>query len=136
MNRIKSIIGLLLCAAVLTGFGSGCRDLEKGGVYSEDKVLYNAELSVVTAYELLHAFVTWEKDNRQALAAQPEIRKAADNIRAHSKEWFDSAHRLRDAYAANPTDENRNNLTAALGIIRAALTEASGYMVKTATSNQ
>lgn len=114
---------------------TGCGTLDSKGVYAGDKVLYDAELAINTSYDLIHTFVTWEKDNRAALAKWPEIKSAANQMRAHAKEWFSTAHALHDAYAANPTDTNRESFLAAVAILRTALNEAAGYMARAAQPN-
>lgn len=112
---------------------TGCtHSLAAGGVYQGDKVLHDADLAIVTSYDVLHAYVKWEYQNRAALASQPEIKRSADAIRRNSKQWFASAHALRDAYAVNKTMENRSALNSSLSLIRAALTEATRYMTQTA----
>lgn len=122
------LIGIPMGSAV-----TGCRHLDANGVYKGDTALYQSELATTTSYDLLDAFVKWEAANRAALAKWPEIKKSADTIRADAKQWFSTANALHDAYAANPTDENRAALQKAINVIRAALVEANGYMLKTAT---
>lgn len=128
MAGLALLIGFPLISSI-----TGCRNVAPGGVYDGDKALYNAELSINTSKDMLDTFVTWEKANREVLAAWPEIGQAAQYIRANAKDWFASAHAARDAYVANPTSENRSKLTKALAVLRTVLTEASGYMLKTAT---
>lgn len=126
---MKKILSILLILSALFVF-PGCGTLDKTGVYAGDQVLYQSELSITTSYDVIHTFVTWEKENRAALAKWPEIKTAADSMRAHAKQWKATADALHDAYAAAPTDANRQNLEAALRILRTALAEAAGYMAK------
>ena len=130
-----SILSIFLSAIFLSAAFSGCGTLDPKGVYAGDKVLYDAELAINTSYDLIHTFVTWEKDNRAALAKWPEIKSAANQMRAHAKEWFSTAHALHDAYAANPTETNRESFLAAVAILRTALNEAAGYMARAAQPN-
>ena len=124
---------LLISAFAISAFCfSGCGTLDRSGVYAGDQVLYQSELAITTSYDLIHTFVAWEKDNRVALAQWPEIREAANTMRAGAKQWFQTAHALRDVYVAHPTGPNRDNLLAAVSILRTALTEASGYMARAA----
>jgi hypothetical protein len=102
--------------------------LQKEGPYQGDKVLYDADQTISTAYTAIDVFVSWEKENASALSSQPQIHATAERIRKNAKEWFRSAIVLRDAYAKEPTPEKRAALTNAIEIIRAALTEAAGYM--------
>lgn len=124
---------ILLSFLCLMASIAGCRHLDPAGVYQGDAVLYHAELATPTAYELLHTFVSWEKQNRVALAKRPAIRKHADYVRANAKQWFNTANALHDACKANPTQVNKDALTTALGVLEVALIEANGYMLKAAT---
>lgn len=105
-----------------------CGTLAPGGAY-QDKVLYSADLTIATSYDLVHSFVTWEYNNRASLAAMPQVTQAADNIRRNARQWFGSAIALRDAYAANPTSDTLSKLNAALEILRTAMNEAVKYFV-------
>jgi len=118
----------LLCIAVLALLIFGCRPLAPEGVYKGDTVLYGADKTITESYDILHAFVSWEFQNRQALAGTPEIRKTADAIRSNASKWIDSAIALREAYAANPTDANRTALTHSLAVLREALVQAQRYL--------
>src|SRR6185503_20873566 len=71
-----------------------------GELKTPDRVLYDADFAIAIAYDSLHTFVTWEYDNRPALAATPEIKNAADKIRAGAPGWFKSAIAVRDRYSA------------------------------------
>ena len=92
--------------------------------------LFQADQTIVTGAELLTVFVTWERDNRTALAAFPELRKHADYIRASAKTWFKTAVALRAAYKADPTDASRTALPPSLSVIHQALTESTAYLAK------
>lgn len=118
----------VLCLLSSALWFAGCGTLDPAGPYKGDEVLYKADMTITTAYDALHGFVSWEYQNRAALASKPEIKKAADNVRVNARQWIDSAIALREAYAANPTNENRDALQKTLGIIRAALNEAVKYM--------
>lgn len=133
MKYLNKFVLASLIAMVVT---VGCRSLDKSGVYKGDKILYHSELSIVTSYEFFDAYVKWEKEHREALSKWPEIRQSADNIRKNAKQWFATANGAHDAYESDPSEANRNNLTIALGVIRFAFAEASGYMLKTATKNE
>jgi hypothetical protein len=122
---------------LLSAIGAGllltsCRALAPGGAYQGDQVLYHAELTAITAYDVIHTFVKWEHENRAALAVWPEVKQAADTMRKGAPQWFKSAYALRDAYAAAPTAENRAALEKALAVLRSALNEAAGYLARAA----
>jgi hypothetical protein len=95
-------------------------------------VLYSAELTITTSYDLIHTFVTWEKDNRAALAKWPEIKQAANLMRANAPQWFKTAHALHDAYKLDPNQDNADALAAILRLLRTSLNEAAGYMARAA----
>jgi len=141
----KLLNSILLAAAVcMAGCNSGCGTLDKGtpdkpspygGVTATgemktpDRVLYDADFAIATSYSTIRNFVKWELDNRAALASTPGVKKAADRLRAGAKEWFKSAVAVRDAYAANPTAENRSALQKALDVLQQAVLEANRYIV-------
>lgn len=131
-----SIVGAAFIAGVFAIQGCKSRNLDPAGVYQSDKVLYDADKTIVESYEVLHAFVKFEHDNRVALAGSPEVTKAADKVRENAQQWVRSAINLRDAYAKSPTPENRSKLDDAIRILRQAIAEASSYIkqgVKTKT---
>jgi hypothetical protein len=109
---------------------SGCVTPERldDGVYRGDAFLYNADTVITTAYDMFHTFVLWEYENRSTLSQRPEIKHTADKIRTHSKRWISSAITLRDAYAANPNEENRKDLESVLKVIRTAMLESLKYI--------
>jgi len=98
-----------------------------GAMKTPDRILYDADLAIATAYDALHGFVTFELQNRAALASTPAIKQAADKIRAGAPKWFASAIAVRDAYAGNPSTENRTALQRALDILQQAISEANRY---------
>lgn len=127
MQKLKvALLPILLFAL------AACGTLAPGGAY-KDKTLYDADLAITTGYDVLHSFVTWEYQNRGALKTFPDITKAADNVRANARTWISSAIALREAYAANPIKDNADKLQASIDIIRAAMTEATKYLVQTDT---
>ena len=123
-----SLLYLALAVALLCG---ACRNLDQTGAYKGDQTLYAADLTITTSYQLFDTFVTWEYSNRAALAAQPQIRVAADKVRAQAKAWIGSAIVLREAYAANPTADNKAALATSLSVLQAALNEATKYLATT-----
>ncbi len=126
IRTMKTIASLLvaLCAFAF----AACGTLEKTGPYQGDDVLYRADVTITTSYQALHGFVTWEYENRAALAGQPQIRHAADQVRQNAEKWTNSAIALREAYAANPTPETKASLVKALGVLQAAMSEATKYL--------
>jgi hypothetical protein len=125
--KIK-FLSAILASLLLLPFINGCGTLDSSGVYSGDKTLYAADLTITTSYDLLHTFVSWEYQNRAALASNPEIKKAADAVRANSEKWFSDVEKVRDAYAALPSPENKTALTTALSVLQTASSVAVQFM--------
>lgn len=126
MSTPKSISFSLAFMVLLL---SACGTLDPAGPYAGDKILYEADQTIATSYAFLDTFVTWEKANAAGLTAQPAIHQAAEKIRREAPEWFKSAVTLRDVYAREPTPANRQSLAAILGVIQAALVEATHYLL-------
>jgi hypothetical protein len=129
-KALKALVLFGSLAAVLSM--TACAPLAPGGVYNGDQVLQKSELTISTAYDVIHAFVSWEKENRATLAKWPEIKKGADLMRSHAKQWFSTANALHDAYAANPTPENRDALATGLNVLSTAMSQATQYMAQAA----
>jgi len=124
-DSISGPLALLLCAGLLV---SGCKSLAPGGAYNGDKVLFEAETSIVTSYELVNTFLKWEHENRDLLSKWPDIKKSADKMRVGFPQWYRTANALRDAYASNPDSDSQARLNQSLTLLRAALNEAAIYM--------
>jgi len=144
-NPVAVALNVALCIAAcflaLSGCG-GCGALDKGTVEkpspyggvdaagqlkTPDRVLYDADFAIATAYEALHSFVKFEFDNRAGLASTPAVKQAADKIRAGAPGWFKSAVAVRDAYAKSNTLENRTALQKELDVLAQAIAEANRY---------
>lgn len=120
---------LLAFAAGLLSI-TACRDLDPAGAYKGDKVLYNADQTITTAYDLMHTFVLWEYQNRAALPI--EVTKAADAVRANAQNALKTATAARQSYAANPSDGTAlSNLNTALEVLRSLLTQIQQYVPAT-----
>jgi hypothetical protein len=118
------------CLLILILSFVGCANLAPDGVYKQDKVLYQADQAITASFTGLHAFVKWEKDNRVYLKQWPEVKVAADKVRANARRWRDSAVALRNAYKNDPSAVNKKYLDAALDVLSQALLEATQYMAK------
>ncbi len=110
----------------------GCRNLAAGGVYDGDKLLFEAETTIVTSYDLVNTFTQWEYENRARLTKWPGIYAGAQKMRADYPQWYQSANALRDAYASTRDVETGKKLATTLALLRAALNEAAGYMAQAA----
>lgn len=127
MRRNLNYWLLVVTAIALTG----CGTLNNTGVYKGDKTLYDADLLITSSYDVIHAFVLYEANNRQELASVPEVKQAADAIRAKAPSAFASAIAIRDVYAQSPNKDTGNALQTSLDVIRAMAVEAAKYMAKT-----
>ena len=117
-----------LIAAV--AFSIGCRTLEVPGEYNGDKVLFQAETTIVTSYELVDSFTKWEFENRELLKPWPEINGYANYLRQNYPGWHATANALRDAYKLNRDDATKSELQRTLALLREALLQASAHMAK------
>ncbi|MCL4179167.1 MAG: hypothetical protein KJ072_15675 [Verrucomicrobia bacterium] len=102
----------------------GCSAIQPGN----DPVVVNAERTTQLAVDVFDTFLKWEYDHRQSLSVTPEIRKAADFIRAKGQDWLTTARSMTKAYKANRTPENKANLDTAMAVLRMAVTEARHYL--------
>lgn len=125
---LYSTLALLL--ALLAIALTACGTLDKTGIYAtkykaDAKVIYDADSTVHTSYLLIDQFLKFERDNRAALSATPQVKQYADTLRLQSPGWFQSAIALRDAYANNPSPGTRDALQTALAVLRQAVNEAT-----------
>jgi len=136
--KLTLCVALVATSALLIGCEGCARKLAPGGAYSttnaagvvsQDTALYAADKTIVESYDVLHAFVKFEFENRAALkVAAPAVNQAANNVRANARKWTDSAIALRDAYAVNPTPENRDKLNDAVRVLREAIVQAQQFV--------
>jgi hypothetical protein len=131
---INGLFAPLLLVALLAGV-SGCGTLSKDGVYQGDDVLFRADQSITATYDGLHAFVSWEYQNREVLSKWPEIRQAADYVRANAEVWINSATIAREQYAAFRSDQTRNALVDALSALRRSAATATSILELYGPSN-
>lgn len=129
-TKLKVIqhLAIVSCLLALAMLQPSCRALAPGGVYNGDKVLYEAESTIKTSYQLVDTFVRWEETNRELLTAYPKVSEFANKMRDEFPAWYDSANNLRDAYVAAPGGDTEAHLRRALKVLRTALVEAAGYM--------
>lgn len=132
MKKNLNILVYLALTTMLTAFTFGCsgckHTVTATGAYKGDTYLYDTEVAINTSYTIIHEYVLWEKANTVFLQKWPEIKKSADVIRDHSRDWFATANTAHDVYKVNPTAENKKALKLAMDAISAALSEATRYM--------
>lgn len=89
----KAAGGFMLCMLLIT---PGCYTLDPAGPYKGDKVLFNADQTLLTSYQVVDNFLIWEKANP---ACPVEAKKLANTLR----EDFPPAHKIafeaRNLYA-------------------------------------
>jgi hypothetical protein len=106
----------------------GCSTLETPGTYQGDAALYDADVTITTAFALVDTTLKWEKDNRAVLSHISEIKQTCDAIRVKAPPAFKSAIAARDEYEAAKTDASKTKLEIALAVIRRIATEAATLM--------
>lgn len=122
----KLLILAMACMAMLI---TGCRALAPGGAYNGDQVLYNADLTIATSYDVVHSFVLWEYQNRAALSGAPQIKEYANSLRAQYPTWHKAALAARSAYAISKSSANSTALQQALDVLREAIRQANQWLV-------
>lgn len=126
---MRTFILRLQCVLLLVGL-VGCGTLDKSGPYGGDKVLYDADQTITTSAALFHAFVTWEYENRAALAKYPEIKQYADKVRMGAPAWTSTAIKYRDAYLASGAPGDKDALVLALSVLKTTVKEIATYTAK------
>jgi hypothetical protein len=134
---------MLLAVCALPIVDTGCRaHLAPGGEYSQVDTngvsqpltgLYTTDVSINASKTVLQGFLQWELSNRPLVQAQwPDVTKYAIKLSNDAPKWLQSAVRLRDAYKANPTAENKSAFDAAMDVLNQAVTEAQRYFAQAA----
>lgn len=135
--KFKRSVGslLVLCSlAMLPIAETGCNKstLEPGGAYSPtstnvvtgevtatqapDKEFFIADAAFYTAYSVIDAAFTFERDNRATLwQLDPNVKKTLDKIRPQAVTGKNTYLDARKAYLANPTPAGLSTLQTALG---------------------
>lgn len=124
------LLALLLLLPFLTPL-SGCKSIDKAGVYQGDQLLYNADLVIATSFDVVHSFVKWELENRGALGQAPQATQYADSLRAQYPTWHRAALAARTAYVGDPSATNRTALQQALDVLREATHQANQWFANT-----
>jgi hypothetical protein len=97
MGRGAALVLLLpLCLLFLS-----CRALDPRGPYQGDQLLYQADQTLVTAYDAIDTFLRYERDTPNL---PPAVHALADKLRANAPGAFRAALAARDAYARFKTD--------------------------------
>lgn len=113
-------------------FLSSCATIQTGN----DAIVVNAERFTAVAADTFDLFVHTEYDNKAYLATiDPKIHSYANYIRVNAKNWLQSARTMTKAYKQNRSAENKANLTTALAVLAAGVTETQKYLLKAAPTN-
>lgn len=121
----------LILAALVAVLATSCGTLDPAGVYSGDKVLYEADTTIDLSYVIVNEFLLWEETNRGALEmTQPEVKLVANKIRLSYPKMIATAIALRDSYEQYPNQGTKDALMSALAVLRTATAEARKYLVK------
>lgn len=134
-KRTNLLLALAIFLSLSTLTGCNRATLAPGGVYSAQANgtnIYQADLAIVTSYDELDAFVTWEKANHAWLASNyPPVVASANNIRVNAPHWRDTAVKLRNAYAAISTAANSNAMATAIAVMEAGANQVTNYLTLT-----
>lgn len=120
---------LIFCLSLFIAIGlSGCGTLDKSGAYNGDKILYVADQTDVTAYNVIHQFVLFEYENRALLASHPEIKSAADEIRKNAPDWFAKYDQARSLYVTVNTPDNLARFQVAIQVLKDGVAKATDFL--------
>jgi len=131
MTRTIRMLLAVTGLALFTVFQPGCtgpKQLEPGGAYAGDVLLYNVDDTYVSTRQLLDTVFKWEDSLPEGLA--PKLRESMNKVRDAARKADMEFHRLRSAYRAAPTDENRKAYENALSKLVAVYGEASALYGK------
>jgi hypothetical protein len=119
---------LVLFLALPLLLATGCRSLDPVGPYGGDQVLYSADLTISTSYDVIHTFVLWEHQNREALKTAPQIKEYADYMRSNYPTYHRAAMSARMVYANSKTKANQTALALTLDVLREAVRQANQWL--------
>lgn len=128
---MKRFLALLLALPLLL---TGCATLDPAGPYGGDQVLYSADLTIATSYDVVHTFVVWERQNRAALARTPQVKEFADFMRSNYPTYHRAAMSARNVYANSKTKANRTGLVLTLDVLREAVRQANQWLANASTA--
>lgn len=103
------------------GVFTGCVAVQEGS----DPFVVNAERFQQAAVDTVDSFLLFERENRGALLAlNPEIKKAADDLRVQFPPALQSSKDVLRAYKANRTEANRASVETVLSVLEQLRREA------------
>lgn len=135
MNPFKNlllVVSALTLSVCLLVTGCSKTTLAPGGAYANmvnGTNAFNADLPIVTAYNEMDAFVTFETGNHVWLAKEyPYVVSAANTIRANGSNWCNTAVLARNAFVASSSVDNQTALNNALAVISVAVSQSTNYI--------
>ncbi len=149
--KLPKLLNVLLLAATITLLVGceGCsspRALDPTGPYGRidaarpvvesgltlGQQLVQIDQNIIGAKSLLDGFMLWEHSNR-AFIPSDAVKQFAKRLEVEGPRALQSATRLRDAYALDPSSGNRTALEASLAVVDALLLEVGLYRPAAAT---
>lgn len=125
---VSSLLFMGLLGLACLGL-AGCGTLAPQGAYNGDKILYVADQTEVAAYSAVHAFVSFEYDNRAALAAHSEIKATADHVRMIAPKLFVDYDTARGLYLAVHSADSQAGLAAAIAPLQTLVTQSASFLL-------
>ncbi len=102
---------------------TGCASITSG-----DPVVVRTEQAMSLAFDTMDAFVKFEHLYNSKGELGPDVRNAAEKIRAGAPKWMATAKIMLQTYKNNRTEENKANLMTALAMLQAGASEATKYL--------
>lgn len=124
----KLLLPLLIVVLAIGGF-TGCGTLDTSGPYAGNKVLYQSDLTLATAYGVIDGFLVWETAHRGKPECPAEVTQAADNIRLKAPVAFAAALAARDTYMKATTTTNADALQVTLTALQQLVSIANQYLI-------
>lgn len=118
MRKLRIALVPVLAACLFTACGTFT---VKPGA---DPAVVYAEYATETATATFDAFLLWERNNETALLkVNPDIHKAANEIRDNGPGWIEDLVSATRTYKRNRTDENKLKLQVAQQMLDLAIAE-------------
>lgn len=129
MKQMRQIPALLLLFALVAL--PGCGTLAPSGPYAGNKVVYQADLTLATAYDIVDGFLVWELAHRGKPECPASVTAAADQVRLKAPAAFAAALNARDVYAQASNSANQSALMTALTTLQGFVAIANQYIIPT-----
>ena len=127
MKKLVALFSLLAVLAIVPG----CGTLDKSGPYAGNKVLYQSDLTLATAYDIIDGFLVWEMNHRGKPECPKAVTDAADQMRVKAPTAFAAALSARDVYARASNSANQDALMTSLAALQGLVAIANQYLIPT-----